>query len=166
MQLYHGSTNHVKKPNVSKGRTSTDFGKGFYTTTNFEQAKSWACSKQKMMGADAVAIVNTYEVDNDLLKNKNFNTKSFTSPNSVWLSFVVDCRKEIPHSFDIVFGAVADDKIYTTITLFESKILTAAETVARLKVNEFYNQITFHSKEAVNQLTFISSSVVTTDSEL
>lgn len=35
MKLYHGSTVIVKHPNIQKGRNATDFGKGFYTTTNF-----------------------------------------------------------------------------------------------------------------------------------
>ena len=39
MKLYHGSTVTVKSPNIQKGRKATDFGKGFYTTTNFEQVK-------------------------------------------------------------------------------------------------------------------------------
>ena len=39
MRLYNGSTTVVRCPNVKKGRNTTDYGKGFYTTTNFEQAK-------------------------------------------------------------------------------------------------------------------------------
>ncbi len=38
MKLYHGSTVIVKHPSVQKGRKATDFGKGFYTTINLEQA--------------------------------------------------------------------------------------------------------------------------------
>lgn len=38
MKLYHGSLVTVKKPSVLKGRNTVDFGKGFYTTTSFEQA--------------------------------------------------------------------------------------------------------------------------------
>lgn len=46
MRLYHGSTVVVKRPNIQKGRKATDFGRGFYTTTNFEQAKNGLCSKR------------------------------------------------------------------------------------------------------------------------
>lgn len=46
MKLYHGSTVIVKHPNIQKGRNATDFGKGFYTTTNFEQAKNGLYSKE------------------------------------------------------------------------------------------------------------------------
>ena len=41
MKLYHGSTFIVKKPNLELLKNKTDFGKGFYTTTNIEQAKKW-----------------------------------------------------------------------------------------------------------------------------
>ena len=46
MKLYHGSIVTVKYPSIQKGRKATDFGKGFYTTTNFEQAKKWAILKK------------------------------------------------------------------------------------------------------------------------
>lgn len=46
MRLYHGSTVVVKRPNIQKGRKATDFGRGFYTTTNFEQAKNGLYSKR------------------------------------------------------------------------------------------------------------------------
>lgn len=47
MKLYHGSTVIVKHPNIQKGRNATDFGKGFYTTTNFEQAKMGFTQKNR-----------------------------------------------------------------------------------------------------------------------
>ena len=163
MNLYHGSINQVKNPNVDRGRNSTDFGKGFYTTTNFEQAKAWALSKEKATKNNATAIVSVYDVDDDLLTKERYKTRLFDSPDRDWVSFVVDCRKGITHDYDLIFGAVADDKIYTTITLYESNILTAEETVARLKINEYYNQISFHTEAAVKELQFLSSNVVTKD---
>lgn len=155
MKVYHGSLYKVQNPNVEKGRQSTDFGKGFYTTTNFEQAKQWAFKKQKNEKKEKKAFVITYEVDDNLLNNKKYNIKKFDNPNEEWLNFVVNCRKSVPHKYDIVFGAVANDKIYTTITLYEARVLTAEETVARLKVDEYFNQISFHSQEAANELRFV-----------
>ena len=157
MKLYHGSLTSVDKPNIEIGRPSTDFGKGFYTTTNFEQAKRWALYKLKNAKREVKAIVNVYKVDDNLLDNEKHRIKKFDSPNEEWLSFVVNCRKSILHDYEIVFGAVANDKIYTTITLYESQVLTAEETVARLKVNEYFNQVSFHSQEAADELTFVES---------
>ena len=159
MKVYHGSLCQVENPNIEKGRPNTDFGKGFYTTTNFEQAKRWALYKLKST-KEGIATVSTYDVDDKLLKNSKYRIKQFDSPDKEWLTFVVNCRKAEAHKYDIVFGAVANDKIYTTITLYESQVLTADETVARLKVNEYFNQISFHNQLAIEELTFISSTEV------
>lgn len=65
MRLFHGSTVTVKRPNIQKGRKATDFGKGFYTTTNFEQAKKWALLKKNREQSEK-AIVSVYEVPDDI----------------------------------------------------------------------------------------------------
>jgi hypothetical protein len=51
MKLFHGSTVAVETPNLRLCRKTTDFGKGFYTTTNFEQAKKWSLLKQERSGS-------------------------------------------------------------------------------------------------------------------
>ncbi len=157
MKVYHGSTQQVKKPIIERGRQSTDFGKGFYTTTNFEQAKNWALIRQRNAGNDAKAIVSIYEADDNLLEKSGYDILAFDAPNEAWLTFVVNCRNSIFHHHAIVFGPVANDKIYETIELYESNILNLEETIARLKVNEFYNQVSFHTNKALKELKFIES---------
>ena len=76
MRLFHGSTVTVKRPNIQKGRKATDFGKGFYTTTNFEQAKKWALLKKNREQSEK-AIVSVYEVPDDILDLKSA-TKLFS----------------------------------------------------------------------------------------
>ena len=39
MKLYHGSTYIIKEPTLEILNYKTDFGKGFYATTDFEQAE-------------------------------------------------------------------------------------------------------------------------------
>ena len=68
MKLYHGSTVTVKSPNIQKGRKATDFGKGFYTTTNFEQAKKWAILKRNREHGKK-AVVSVYEVPDNILES-------------------------------------------------------------------------------------------------
>lgn len=41
LKIYHGSTFIVEKPSLEILNYRTDFGKGFYTTTDIEQAKRW-----------------------------------------------------------------------------------------------------------------------------
>lgn len=38
IELYHGSTLAVHEPKILTPSRTLDFGKGFYTTTDFEQA--------------------------------------------------------------------------------------------------------------------------------
>lgn len=80
MKVYHGSLNQVKKPTLERCRSNTDFGKGFYTTTNIEQARRWALNKQKTAGGDSKTIVNIYEVDDYLLQNRKYKVKAFNRP--------------------------------------------------------------------------------------
>ena len=42
MLLYHGSLEKVEVPVLDKSKESNDFGKGFYLTSSYEQAKRWA----------------------------------------------------------------------------------------------------------------------------
>ena len=75
MKLYHGSTVTVKSPNIQKGRKATDFGKGFYTTTNFEQAKKWAILKRNREHGKK-AVVSVYEVPDNIL-DREFSVLRF-----------------------------------------------------------------------------------------
>ena len=45
MRLYHGSNVEVRKPSLKKSRKKTDLGRGFYTTTQKEQAEHWTSIK-------------------------------------------------------------------------------------------------------------------------
>ena len=47
MKLYHGSIVPVHEPKILNPDRTLDFGKGFYTTTDFEQAKKWAQNKKR-----------------------------------------------------------------------------------------------------------------------
>ena len=41
MKLYHGSTGIVVKPQIIEPNRALDFGKGFYTTSDINQARRW-----------------------------------------------------------------------------------------------------------------------------
>ena len=71
MNLYHGSTMVVRKPNVKRGRKRTDFGRGFYLTTNFEQARRWALLKQQRE-ISTKAVVSVFEFDETILNNPSY----------------------------------------------------------------------------------------------
>lgn len=156
MKLYHGSLVAVKKPNVSKGRAAVDFGKGFYTTTSFEQAQKWADLKRKRSDSSR-AVVSMYEVPDDLL-NGRYATLNFTGPTKEWLEYVVKNRKGLGEGkYDLTMGPVANDQLYATIRLFEQGVVTAEAAIEMLKTHVLFDQLAFHSQDAANELSFVEA---------
>lgn len=156
MILYHGSTVAVRKPSLMPGRSNADFGKGFYTTSNQEQAVRWANIKKEREGSKR-AMVSVYEFDEKLLNNTDWNIRHFTGADEAWLYFVSDCRKSRQHAYDLVLGPVANDKVFTTVNLFESGVLDAPAAILQLRAYKTYDQVSFHTEKTIKELHFIKS---------
>ena len=159
MKLYHGSTMAVRQPSLTFGRSNADFGKGFYTTTQFEQAERWAKIKQKREGSER-AVVSVYDFDESLLQDKEIKTRRFLGVDEAWFHFVTDCRKSRQHGYDLVEGPVANDNVFTTVNLFESGILSAEAAILQLKAYKTYDQLSFHSEKTIGTLQFVEAKSV------
>lgn len=156
MKLYHGSTVTVKCPNVQRGRKATDFGKGFYTTTNFEQAKKWAILKRNREHGKK-AIVSIYDVPDDIL-DREFSVLRFEGATKEWLEFVVNNRRgKGNYSYDLIMGPVANDQLYATIRLYEQGVVTADAAIEMLKTHKLFNQLSFHTEKVIPLLKFTES---------
>lgn len=156
MKLYHGSNVEVRKPSLRLGRNKTDFGKGFYTTTNAEQAEHWTTIKMDRAKTGR-RIVSVFEIDDALLTNPELKIREFNGPDEAWLNFVVDSRKGVEHDYDLVFGPVANDKVFTVVNLYESGVLDAPAAIAELKAYKTYNQLSFHTERVISPLKFVKS---------
>lgn len=156
IQLFHGSTVAVRKPSLRPGRPNADFGKGFYTTSNYEQAVRWAHIKQEREESRR-AIVSVYEFDETLLDREDVNIRRFIGADESWLYFVTDCRKSRRHNYDLVQGPVANDKVFTTVNLFESGVLSANAAILQLKAYKTYDQLSFHTQKVIESLKYIES---------
>jgi len=154
MILYHGSTLRVENPLLTKCRPNTDFGRGFYTTTSREQAEKWAKLKQQRAGK-GLAIITEYEINDSVFERADLMIFKFTKPDKNWLDFVYNNRKGLQSGyFDIVFGPVANDRLFATITLYEQGILTADAAIAQLKTYLLYDQISFNSQKVIDCLKY------------
>lgn len=157
MRLYHGSTVEVRKPAISRGRPNTDFGKGFYATTSYEQAERWAHIRQQR-DKTAKAVVSIYEFEDALLDDERFSVRRFSGVDSEWLHFIVGCRKQkIHHDFDMVMGPVANDRLYLTINMYENGELSEEAAIIQLKSYKLFDQLSFHKKDALRLLRFVES---------
>ena len=159
MLMFHGSNVEVRKPSLRKSRKKTDFGRGFYTTTQKEQAEHWTSIKIDRAKTGR-RIVSVFEVDDSLLTNPELNIREFHGPDEAWLNFVVDSRKGVEHNYDLVFGPVANDKVFTVVNLYESGVLDAPAAISELKAYKTYNQLSFHTPRVINALRFVESYVV------
>lgn len=156
MRLYHGSNVAVRKPSLHYGRNETDFGHGFYTTTKKEQAEHWTTIKIDRAKTGR-RIVSVFEIDDALLTNPELKIREFHGPDEAWLNFVVNSRRGVKHDYDLVFGPVANDTVFTVVNLYESGILDAPTAVARLKVYKTYDQLSFHTERVIKDLKFVGS---------
>ena len=159
MRLYHGSTMTVRKPTATRGRTKTDFGKGFYTTTSPEQAEKWARIKKNREGKkeDVRAVVSVFEIDDSILNSSQYKTMHFDGAAAEWLDFVVANRRGASHDFDMIMGPVANDNLYATISLYENGTFNVNAAIEQLKTNTLFDQLSFHSPSVCQLLTFIES---------
>ncbi|MCL2759186.1 MAG: DUF3990 domain-containing protein [Treponema sp.] len=149
MIIYHGSDIPVIKPKILSTNRFLDFGEGFYTTSSYEQARRWS-QRIADVRKSKNSIISFYDFDIDKAK-KDLQTIQFDEPSAEWLNFVVLCRngKETDFKYDIAIGPVANDNVYETIRLFETGIYTKDEAIIRLKIEKIYNQILFHTEEAL-----------------
>ena len=154
MILYHGSNVTVEKPVLVKQNRFLDFGFGFYTTTNKEQAKDFAV-KVTDKRKNGTATLNIYEVD----ETKAFaecNVLSFDEPDEAWLDFVAQNRQGMysGEKYDLIYGSVANDDVYRTITLYMTGSLSKEQTLEALKIRKLYNQLVFTSEKSLGYIKF------------
>ena len=157
MILYHGSNLTVSEPRLVEQNRFLDFGFGFYTTTNKQQAIAFAekVTKRRKTGKKTVSV---YEFD----EKKAFAECSvlrFDAPDADWLDFVSDNRagEYAGPKYDFVYGPVADDDVYTTFTLYTAGVLTKDQTIEALKVKKLYNQLVLTSEKSLEYLKFMST---------
>ena len=153
MILYHGSNIEVREPMLLKIQRELDFGKGFYTTSDLEQAAKWAKRTAKRRGTQQ-AFVTVYEVDSEEI-NK-LRLLSFDLPNAEWLSFVVKNRKGefIAENWDIISGPVADDQTAQVIDLFLDGMYDEEEAIRRFLTQKLKDQFTFKTETAIKLLKY------------
>ena len=154
MKVYHGSLDIVESPEIREPNRTLDYGSGFYTTTSYEQAESWVKRKMDEQYFDK-GYVNVYDFNESYMDD--LKCLVFENPSEEWVDFVMKNRTQtgFVHDYDIVFGPVANDRVYAAFALFEGGVLNKQELVRELKAYRLVNQYLFHTKKSIMALTFI-----------
>lgn len=156
MILYHGSNVVVEQPKLIEQNRFLDFGYGFYTTTNKEQAKNFA--QKVIVRRGCKPIVNVYELDENAQTNL-LKIKRFSAPDEEWLDFVSAHRNGTydGEQYDLIIGAVANDDVYRTLQVYSTGLLTKEQALEALKIKKLFNQYVFATKEALELLKFVEA---------
>jgi len=153
MIIYHGSNMTVQKPKILTPNRYLDFGAGFYTTTNYDQALNFA-GKVTVRKKYGRSTVNVYELDESIFdKAKVLN---FECADEAWLDFVSDNRSGIDRTagYDLICGPVANDDVYQTFILYSTGVYSKEQTLEALKIKKLYNQCVFTTDLALSFITF------------
>lgn len=156
MIVYHGSDREIATPKILEPNHALDFGRGFYTTLNEVQAEGFARKVQDRLHSKD-AIVSVYEVDVDKMRSESKGLW-YNEVCNEWLDYVSNNRNGIPTAeYDFAFGPVANDDVFRTFAAYQAGILTKTETMARLKVKQLYNQLTFKSERSLTYIHFVTA---------
>lgn len=158
MILYHGGLEPIQHPVIMKGERVGDFGVGFYTTTDLDQAKRFVKRKCAVAGKD-IGSVSVYSVPDDVLSSSEFSIRCFQGPSDEWVEFVFANRR-VPlyeHGFDLVYGPVANDQVYASLSLFEDGQIGHEELIRRLRTRRLADQLLFHTERSLSLLKYTDS---------
>lgn len=136
MKLFHGSNQYIFSIDLSKSKPFKDFGQAFYLSDEITQAQKMAEAKVIQFGGDI--SITEFDFDKNLLLNNQLNVKIFNSYDKEWAEFIFNNRDEnqnFTHSYDIVYGPIADDYIGLQIRDFKRNNIT---------FEQFLNKIQYH----------------------
>ena len=162
MRLYHGGSVAVPHPQpVSPERNRPlDFGSGFYTTTSLEQARRWIGIRRGQDASFGKGVISEFEVDDVALAGSGLKIKRF-SPSDLdpWFDFVMANRhvRGFVHDYDVVIGPVANDKVFTTLTLYETGVLDKIQAILQLKTYVLWDQYLFHTEASLQYLRYLGT---------
>ncbi len=163
--VYHGSdevsANRIRKTSMTSQngidlklcKPRTDFGRGFYTTTNLHQARNWANLRAKRLNAasanSARATVIQFSVKRDEFTRLNtlcFVTEGLNPGNSDYWEFVSSCRNATisDHQFkpDPALPATSNYDVVIGIVSLWPQTLVVKDC----------DQVSFHTPKAITFL--------------
>lgn len=155
MKLYHESNIIVESPRIIEPNRTLDYGNGFYTTTSYEQATQWV--KRRINKSDVFGYINIYELNENNISD--LRVLWFEQPTELWVDFVMKNRtdKKFVHEYDLVYGPVANDKVYAAFALYEGGLLDKEALIKELKTYKLVDQLLFHTHKSLERLSFVEA---------
>lgn len=137
--LYHGTDADFSVVDLKHAKDKKDFGKGFYTTTDINQAIALAKNMQMraMINGNprAKAYVYAFKINREELKS--LNSHNFQTASISWIDYILKNRysnfRNQP-DYDLVIGRVADVVAMRVMNQFIKEYGLKAEKEQKLKL--------------------------------
>jgi len=175
MILYHGSYTLVEQVDLSLCSSSKDFGRGFYLTSDLEQARQFVRLSVKRQQKVRL-LSESFDLRDGFISVFRFHANpslfvyQFDSANNEWLHFITANRN--PFYFpallrkfqttDVVGGKVANDFTSEVLQAYVGKLYGEPGTpdadrmaIRRLIPNRLKDQFCFRTEEAIQTLEFV-----------
>lgn len=155
--LYHGTIADFSIVDLKHTKANKDFGRGFYLTTNFNQAYAWANRmkiRQLQRGYNTKGFIYSFKLDTQLFKTINIHT--FKGANKTWLDYIINNRSRSNNNivdYDIVIGKVADANAQVLIDEYiaygDYSEKAKDRLIIRLKTSNLMDQYCFKTEKAI-----------------
>lgn len=155
MILYHGSNMAISAIDLCRGRRGKDFGQGFYLSADLQQARNMAAN---VVDREAYGepTVTAFEINETLFSDGTLSVKAFPEYSIEWTRFVLANRQnksgDSLHSYDVVYGPIADDKVGVQMRRFERHYIDEETLMKELRFKEPTFQYFFGTEKAVSYL--------------
>jgi hypothetical protein len=146
MQVFHGSDLRIEKIDLAKSEFFKDFGRGFYVTNIREHAYQRAVDVANRHKSDK-PVVTEFKYAEAYPVTVGMNIKKFENPSGEWVEFIMLNRNRHishpAHTFDIVEGPIADDRMVAQIRRYEQGKIPIEKLIEKLTYWEPTHQICF-----------------------
>lgn len=166
--VYHGSAYIVESPKYGTGRTTNDYGLGFYLTENKSLAGEWA-----VLWTGTDGYINEYKLNLEGLRIANLDQLPIES----WISTLMVNRKgeyadELQERlaqfvakfgvdlspYDVIKGYRANDAFFRYVEAFTIGVLSKENLMSAMKLGDLGMQICLKSRESFQAVQFVASS--------
>lgn len=155
--LYHGTDTLFDEIDLTKAKDHKDFGRGFYLTTNKEQALFWAKKKSNSPNKNGYVYVYRLKDETILTDFINYKIRALLEYNRKWVDFVVKCRLEdFESGDDIIYDRMADSKhlelVHALEDYYEGEVsLSEVLSICRFSDTSF-DQYCFKTQKVIDML--------------
>lgn len=169
IELWHGSSHVIPRPEYGAGKANNDYGRGFYCTRSIELAKEWACA-----GLDD-GFANQYALHTANLTFLDLSQPPYTILN--WLALLVEHRRFQPNTpiaersiaylrstflpdtsqADVIVGYRADDSYFSFARAFVNNAISLDQLAEAMRLGELGKQTVLISPKAFTSLQFLGA---------